>query len=108
MLRFENVHVYYGQVHALKGITGEVHEGELVAILGANGAGKSTTLMSVSGILKTRTGKIIYEDKRSDPGKPIRYCATGRDSMPRRKTHLWRLDGPGKFAYGRRTTTGSQ
>jgi branched-chain amino acid transport system ATP-binding protein len=60
MLRFENVHVYYGQVHALKGITGEVNEGELVAVLGANGAGKSTTLMSVSGILKTRTGKIIY------------------------------------------------
>ena len=63
MLRFENVHVYYGQVHALKGISGEVNEGELVAILGANGAGKSTTLMSVSGILKTRSGKITYQGK---------------------------------------------
>ncbi len=62
MLRLENVHVYYGQVHALKGITGEVNEGELVAVLGTNGAGKSTTLMSVSGILKTRSGKIIYEE----------------------------------------------
>jgi branched-chain amino acid transport system ATP-binding protein len=61
MLRLENVHVYYGQVHALKGITGEVNEGELVAVLGTNGAGKSTTLMSVSGILKPRTGKISYE-----------------------------------------------
>ena len=43
MLRLENVHVYYGQVHALKGITAEVNEGELVAVLGTNGAGKSTT-----------------------------------------------------------------
>jgi len=62
MLRLENVHVYYGQVHALKGITGEVNQGELVAVLGTNGAGKSTTLMSVSGILKTRSGKISYEE----------------------------------------------
>ena len=82
MLRFENVHVYYGQVHALKGITGEVHEGELVAILGANGAGKSTTLMSVSGILKTRTGKIIYEDKDLTQASPYNIVQLGVIQCP--------------------------
>ena len=82
MLRFENVHVYYGQVHALKGITGEVHEGELVAILGANGAGKSTTLMSVSGILKTRTGKIIYENKDLTHASPYNIVQLGVIQCP--------------------------
>jgi branched-chain amino acid transport system ATP-binding protein len=82
MLRFENVHVYYGQVHALKGLTGEVHEGELVAILGANGAGKSTTLMSVSGILKTRTGKIIYEDKDLTQASPYNIVQLGVIQCP--------------------------
>ncbi len=61
MLKLEDVHVYYGQVHALKGITVEVQEGELVTMLGANGAGKSTTLMTVSGILRPRSGRIIFE-----------------------------------------------
>ena len=82
MLRFENVHVYYGQVHALKGITGEVLEGELVAILGANGAGKSTTLMSVSGILKTRTGKIIYENKDLTQASPYNIVQLGVIQCP--------------------------
>ena len=82
MLRFENVHVYYGQVHALKGITGEVNEGELVAILGANGAGKSTTLMSVSGILKTRTGKIVYEENDLTRASPYDIVKLGVIQCP--------------------------
>jgi len=82
MLRFENVHVYYGQVHALKGITGEVNEGELVAVLGTNGAGKSTTLMSVSGILKTRTGKIIYEKTDLTQASPYDIVKLGVIQCP--------------------------
>ncbi len=61
MLKLEGVNVYYGQVHALKGIALEVQEGELVALLGANGAGKSTTLMTVSGILRPRSGSLTYD-----------------------------------------------
>jgi branched-chain amino acid transport system ATP-binding protein len=61
MLKLEDVHVYYGQVHALKGITMEVQDGELVTLLGANGAGKSTTLMALSGILRPRVGRITYD-----------------------------------------------
>jgi len=82
MLRLENVHVYYGQVHALKGITGEVNEGELVAVLGTNGAGKSTTLMSVSGILKTRTGKIIYEETDLTQASPYDIVKLGVIQCP--------------------------
>ena len=82
MLRLENVHVYYGQVHALKGITGEVNEGELVAVLGTNGDGKSTTLMSVSGILKTRTGKIIYEENDLTQASPYDIVQLGLIQCP--------------------------
>ena len=62
MLKLENIEVYYGHVHALKGISLEVHEGELVSILGANGAGKTTTLMTISGIIRPRRGTVSYQN----------------------------------------------
>jgi len=62
MLKLENIEVYYGHVHALKGVSLEVNEGELVSILGANGAGKSTTLMTISGIIRPRTGTVTYQN----------------------------------------------
>ena len=62
MLKLENIEVYYGHVHALKGVSLEVNEGELVSILGANGAGKSTTLMTISGIIRPRTGAVTYQN----------------------------------------------
>jgi branched-chain amino acid transport system ATP-binding protein len=61
MLKLESVDVAYGQVQALDGVSLEVRDGELVALLGANGAGKSTTLMAVSGILRPRAGSITYD-----------------------------------------------
>lgn len=60
MLKLENVEVYYGHVHALKGISLDVSEGELVSLLGANGAGKTTTLMTISGIIRPRAGMVTY------------------------------------------------
>lgn len=60
MLKLENVEVYYGHVHALKGISLDVSEGELVSLLGANGAGKTTTLMTISGIIRPRAGTVTY------------------------------------------------
>jgi branched-chain amino acid transport system ATP-binding protein len=60
MLKLENIEVYYGHVHALKGISLEVREGELVSLLGANGAGKTTTLMTISGIIRPRKGTVTY------------------------------------------------
>ena len=63
MLKVEDLHVYYGSIHAIKGISFEVNEGEIVTLIGANGAGKSTTLNTVGGLLKARSGSITFEDK---------------------------------------------
>ena len=59
MLRLENVHSYYRKIHALKGISLNVKEKSICCLIGANGAGKSTTLMAISGIQDIRQGKII-------------------------------------------------
>ena len=61
LLKVEDLHVYYGSIHAIKGVSFEVNEGEIVTLIGANGAGKSTTLNTVSGLLKPRSGKIEFE-----------------------------------------------
>ena len=61
MLKVEDINVYYGAIHAIKGISLEVSEGEIVALIGSNGAGKSTTLRTISGLMKPKTGKIMYE-----------------------------------------------
>ncbi len=60
MLKIDNIDVYYGAIHALKGISLEVKEGEIVTLIGANGAGKSTTLRTISGLLKPKTGSITF------------------------------------------------
>ena len=63
MLKIDNINVYYGAIHALKGISVDVKEGEIVTLIGANGAGKSTILRTISGLLKPKTGEIIFEGK---------------------------------------------
>lgn len=60
ILNVENINVYYGAIHAIKGISFNVNEGEVVTLIGANGAGKSTTLQTVSGLLRSRTGSITF------------------------------------------------
>ena len=60
ILKVDNINVYYGAIHAIKGISFEVNEGEVVTLIGANGAGKSTTLQTVSGLLNSRTGSIEF------------------------------------------------
>ena len=60
ILKVDNINVYYGAIHAIKGISFEVNEGEIVTLIGANGASKSTTLQTVSGLLRSRTGSIEF------------------------------------------------
>ena len=61
LLKVDDIHVYYGAIHAIKGISFEVNEGEIVTLIGANGAGKSTTLNTVAGLLRPRGGSITFD-----------------------------------------------
>ncbi len=63
MLQVKDINVYYGAIHAIKGISLEVSDGEIVALIGSNGAGKSTTLRTISGLMKPKSGRIIYDDQ---------------------------------------------
>ena len=63
LLKVDDIHVYYGSIHAIKGISFEVNEGEIVTLIGANGAGKSTTLNTVAGLLKPKSGAISFDGK---------------------------------------------
>jgi branched-chain amino acid transport system ATP-binding protein len=85
MLKVENLQVYYGNVHALKGVTLDVNKGELVTVIGSNGAGKSTLLRTISGLLRPRSGTITYEGHTINDLKPheivelgISHCPEGR------------------------------
>ncbi len=63
LLEVKDLNVYYGAIHALQGISFHVDEGEIVTLIGANGAGKSTTLLTVSGLLRARTGNVRFRDQ---------------------------------------------
>ncbi len=75
LLKVDNLHVYYGSIHAIKGISFEVCEGEIVTLIGANGAGKSTTLNTVSGLLKPKSGAVEFKGK-SIVGLPANRIVT--------------------------------
>lgn len=63
MLKINDIHVYYDMIHAIKGISLEVNEGEIVSLIGANGAGKTTILRTISGLNRSKQGSIIFKDK---------------------------------------------
>ena len=63
LLQVENLNVYYGSIHAIKGISFQVNEGEIVTLIGANGAGKSTTLNTIAGLLKPKSGSVTFDGK---------------------------------------------
>ncbi|KPD00551.1 High-affinity branched-chain amino acid transport ATP-binding protein LivF [Geobacillus sp. BCO2] len=65
MLKVDGIDVFYGNIHALKGVSLEVNKGEIVTLIGANGAGKTTLLKTISGLLKPKNGDIVYEGARS-------------------------------------------
>ena len=82
MLRVDDLHVYYGKIHALKGVTLDVRRGEIVALLGNNGAGKTTTLKSVSGLLAPRRGALILEGRPLEGVPPHDIVARGIAHVP--------------------------
>ncbi|MCI6159623.1 MAG: ABC transporter ATP-binding protein [Selenomonadaceae bacterium] len=82
MLKIDNINVYYGAIHALKGISLEVYPGEIVTLIGANGAGKSTTLRTISGLLKPKDGSILFEGKNIAGVKAHKIVNEGISQVP--------------------------
>jgi branched-chain amino acid transport system ATP-binding protein len=82
MLKLEDIHTYYGNIQALKGISLEIKQGEIVTLIGANGAGKSTTLMSICGVVPPRSGKIIFNDEPVHGISPHHIVSKGICQVP--------------------------
>ena len=82
MLKVNDLHVYYGSIHAVKGVSFEVNEGEVVTLIGANGAGKSTVLNTVSGLLHPRAGSIEFEGTDLKGVPPHKILSRGLAQVP--------------------------
>ncbi|HQN04558.1 MAG TPA: ABC transporter ATP-binding protein [Anaerolineaceae bacterium] len=82
LLEVENLNVYYGAIHALQGVSFNVEEGEIVTLIGANGAGKSTTLRTISGLLQPRTGSIKFKGKEISTTPAEQIVRLGISQVP--------------------------
>ena len=82
ILQIENIETYYGNIKALKGVNISINKGEIVTLIGANGAGKSTTLMSICGIVPPARGRIIFDGKEITGMDPERIVALGISQVP--------------------------
>ena len=82
MLKVDNINVYYGNIHAVKDVSFEVNEGEIVTLIGANGAGKSTTLKTISGLLHPKTGDILYKGKSIKGARAHKIVEAGLAQVP--------------------------
>ena len=82
LLEVDNIHTYYGHIHALQGVSLEVDAGEIVTLIGANGAGKSTTLKTISGVLHPARGAIRLDGQRIDRLPPHRIVGLGISQAP--------------------------
>src|SRR5512136_1774664 len=91
MLEVDNIHSYYGNIHALKGISLYVEKGEIVTLIGANGAGKSTTLRTVCGLMKPREGRVVFDGVDVAPLKPHELIFKGMSLVPEGRRIFSRL-----------------
>src|ERR1041385_1474624 len=91
MLEVENIHSYYGNIHALKGVSLTVEKGEIVTLIGGNGAGKSTTLRTITGTLKPREGAVRLEGEDLFPFKPHEIVYKGMSMVPEGRRIFSRL-----------------
>lgn len=82
LLEVNNIHVYYGAIHAIKGLSMKVEKGQVVALIGANGAGKTTTLRTISGLLHPKEGSIMYDGKPLHEMKAQAIVKTGISQVP--------------------------
>lgn len=82
MLKVDNINVYYGAIHAIKNVSFQVNEGEIVTLIGANGAGKSTILKTISGLLHTKTGSVSFQDHNLKSAPPHKIVEMGIAHVP--------------------------
>ncbi|BCR03784.1 ABC transporter ATP-binding protein [Desulfuromonas versatilis] len=82
MLKLKNINTFYGNIQALKGVTIEIAQGEIVTLIGANGAGKSTTLMSICGVVPPRTGEIWFKGSPIQGMSPDKIVTLGINQVP--------------------------
>ena len=82
MLKIEDMHVYYGAIHAVKGVSFEVGEGEIVALIGANGAGKSTMMKTIMGLVHMGRGEVTFDGKKLNRMHAHKICKAGIAYVP--------------------------
>ena len=82
ILKVDNINVYYGSIHAIKGVSFQVEKGEIVTLIGANGAGKSTTLNTISGLLRSKTGSVSFMGEELSRIAPHKIVAKGLALVP--------------------------
>ena len=107
MLEVENIHVYYGSIHAVKGVSFQVNEGEIVTLIGANGAGKSTVLNTVSGLLHPRTGAVRFMDQDLKGAAPHKVVERGLAQVPEGRRIFLQMTVEENLEMGAYTQPGS-
>jgi branched-chain amino acid transport system ATP-binding protein len=105
MLKVENLQVYYGAIHALQGVSFNLEKGEIVALIGANGAGKSTVLNTISGILRPREGSVVFEDHEIQQVPPQDIVSMGVIQIPEGRKIFSRMTVTENLEMGAYTQT---
>ena len=100
MLQVQDINVYYGAIHAIKGVSFEVRQGEIVTLIGANGAGKSTILQTVSGLLRSRTGSISFLGEPISGVPAHKLVSRGLAHVPEGRRIFWQLSGEETLEMG--------
>ena len=108
ILKVEDINVYYGAIHAIKGVSFEVNQGEIVTLIGANGAGKSTVLNTVSGLLTSKTGSIVFDGQNLHGVAPHKVVARGLAQVPEGRRVLLQMSVEENLEMGAYTRPSSE
>ena len=107
ILKVDNINVYYGAIHAIKGISFHVNQGEVVTLIGANGAGKSTTLQTISGLLRSRTGSIEFCGENISNTPSHKIVEKGLAQVPEGRRIFLQMSGQENLEMGAYTQPGA-
>jgi branched-chain amino acid transport system ATP-binding protein len=108
VLKVDNINVYYGAIHAVKGVSLNVEEGEIVTLIGANGAGKSTILQTISGLMRSKTGDIAFMGEGIAAALPHKIVERGLAHVPEGRRIFLRMTVQENLEMGAYTRHGSE